>query len=107
MAHTNLLKLNRAQNEAMRVMLGTIKDTPTETKRFVLDLPPMQIRQKVDQDKAYTSAVKNTYNLLRKAAKDIKGSRLGRGRSWVGQAEDSVLQVCQLIQLKQTQKWER
>ena len=107
MAQTNLLKLNRVQNEAMRVMLGTIKDTPIETKRFMLDLPLMQIRQKVDQDKTYTSAVKNTYNPLHEAVKDTKGCRLGRGKSWMGQAEDSIRQVCQLTELKQTQKWER
>ena len=44
MAHTILLKLDRVQNEAIRVMLGTTKDTPTETIRFMTDLPPMQTR---------------------------------------------------------------
>ena len=51
MAQTNLLKLDRVQNEAMRVILGTTKDKPTETMRFMLDLPPMQTRQKVEQNK--------------------------------------------------------
>ena len=49
MAQTNLLKLDRVQNEAMRVILGTTKDTPTETMRSVLGLPPLQTRQKVEQ----------------------------------------------------------
>ena len=44
MAHTILLKLDRVQNEAIRVMLGTTKDTPTVTIRFMTDLPPMQTR---------------------------------------------------------------
>ena len=57
MSQTNLLKLDRVQNEAMRVILGTTQDTPTETMRFVLDLPPVQTRQKVEQVKAYFSAV--------------------------------------------------
>ena len=47
MAQTNLLKLDIVQTEAMRVILGTTKDTPTETMRFMLDLPSMQTRQKV------------------------------------------------------------
>ena len=51
----------------------------------MLHLPPMQTRQKVDQAKEYFSAVE--------AMKDTKGCRLGRGKSWMGQAEDSVLQV--------------
>ena len=56
-AQTNLLKLDRVQNEAMRVILGTTKNTPIQTTRFMLDLPPMQTRQKVKQVKAYFSVV--------------------------------------------------
>ena len=44
MAQTNLLKLDRVQNEATIVMLGTTNGTPTETLKFMLDLPLMQIR---------------------------------------------------------------
>ena len=54
MAQTNLLKLDRVQNEAMRGILRTTKGTTIETMRFMLDLPPMQTRQKVEQVK-YTS----------------------------------------------------
>ena len=103
-AQTNLLKLDSVQNEAMRVILGTTKDTPTETMRFMLDLPPMQTRQKVEQVKAYFSAVENHHNPLHEVVKDPKGCRPGRGKSWMGQAEESILQVCQLIELKQTKE---
>ena len=48
MAQTNLLKLDSVQNEAMWVIQGTTKDTPIETMRFMLDLPPMQTRQEVE-----------------------------------------------------------
>ena len=41
-ARTNPLNLDRVQSEAMPVMLGTTKDTPTEITRFMLDLPSMQ-----------------------------------------------------------------
>ena len=101
MAHRNQPKLDRVQNEAMRVILGTTKDTPTETTKLVLDLTPMQTRQKVEQVKAYFGAVENPYNSLHEAVKDTKGCRPGRGKSWMGQAEDSILQVCQLRELKQ------
>ena len=107
MAQTNLLKLDRVQNEAMPVILGTTKDTPTETVGFMLDLPPMQTRQKVEQVKTYFSAIENPHNPLHNAVKDTKGCRLGRGKSWMGQAEDSILQVCQLTELKQTKECER
>ena len=45
LSQTNLLKLDRVQNEAMPVILGTTKDTPHETLQFMLDLPLMQTRQ--------------------------------------------------------------
>ena len=93
MAHTDLLKLHRVQNETMRGILGSTKDTPTETMRFMLDLPPLKTTQKVEQVKAYFGAVGNPHNPLHEAVKDTKGCRLGRGKSWMGQAEDSILQV--------------
>ena len=75
--------------------------------RFVLDLPPMLTRQKVEQVKAYFSAVKNPHNPLHEAVKDTEGCRLGRGKSWIDQAEDLMLQVRLLTELKQTKEWER
>ena len=54
---SNLLKLDRVQHEAMRVILGTTKGTPIETKSYLLDLPSMETRHKVEQVKAYVSAM--------------------------------------------------
>ena len=70
MAQTNLLKRDRVQNEAMQVILGTTRDTPTETVKFMLDLPPLEPRQKMEQVKAYSSAVENPHNTLSEAVKD-------------------------------------
>ena len=38
-----------------------------------------------------------------------RGMQTGTGpiKSWMGQAEDSVLQLCQLTELKQTKEWDR
>ena len=105
-AHTNLLNLDKVQNQAMRVILGTTKDTPIETMGFALDLPPVQTSHKVEQVKAYFNAVEIPHNPLYEAVKDTKGRRLGRGKPWVGQAEDSILQVCQLSELKHTKEWD-
>ena len=38
-AQINLPNLDRLQTEAIRVILGCTKDTPTEIMRFLLDLP--------------------------------------------------------------------
>ena len=91
----------------MRVVLGTTKDTPVETTRFMLDHPPLRTRQKVEQVKAHFSPVENPHNTLHETIKDTKWCRLGRGKSWMGQAEDSILQECQLTELKQIKDWER
>ena len=65
----------------MPVILGITKDTPIGTVRFMRNLLPMQTRQKVEQVKAYFSAVENPHNPLHEAVKDTKGCRLGRGKS--------------------------
>ena len=107
MAQTTLLKLDRVQYEAVRVVLGTTRDTPIETMRSMLGLQTLLTRQKVEQVKPYLSAVENPHNPLHEAVKDTKGCRLGRDKSWMSQTEDSILQVCQLTELKQTKEWER
>ena len=73
----------------------------------MLDLPLMQTRRNVEQVKPYFSAVENPHNPLREAAKDTQGSRLGSGKSWMGQAVESILKVCQLTELKQNKEWEK
>ena len=107
LSQSNLLKLDRVQNEAMRVILGTTKDTPIETMRYLLDLPSMETRLKVDQVKAYLNAMQNPKNPLHDAVKEEKGCRLARGKSWMGQAEQSIQRVCSLTELKQVRDWEK
>ena len=93
-------KCHRQICYSRRVTQGTTKDIPTETMRFMPD------RKKVEQVNAFFSAVnKNPHN--HEPVKHIKGCRLGRGKSRMGQAEDSILQVSQLTQFKQTQEWGR
>ena len=48
LSQSNLLKLDRVQNAAMRVILGTTQETPIETMRYLLDLPTMEARHKVE-----------------------------------------------------------
>ncbi|NQZ78185.1 MAG: endonuclease/exonuclease/phosphatase family protein, partial [Ekhidna sp.] len=107
LSQTTILKLERIQNEAMRLILGTTKDTPIETMRYLLDLPSMQARHKIEQVKAYFRALENPKNPLHEAVKDTKGNRLARGKSWMGQAEDTIRLVCPLTELRQTKEWER
>ena len=103
----NLLKLDRVQNEAMRVILGTTKDTPIETMRYLLNLPSMETIHKMEQVKVYLNAMQNPKNPLHDAVKEEKGCRLARSKSWTGQAEQSIQRVCGLAELKQVRDWEK
>ena len=49
LSQSNLPKLHRVQNEAMRVIPGTTKDTPTETMRYLLGLRSVETSQSVSQ----------------------------------------------------------
>lgn len=99
-SQANLQKLDRVQNEAMRVILGTIKGMPIEAMQYMLVLPSMLTRQNVAQIKGTS---------LRKpeqiAVKGKKGNRLTRGKSWMGQMEDLIQEVWELTELKQSKDW--
>ena len=75
--------------------------------RYLLDLPSMETRHKVEQVKAYLNAMQNPKNPLHNAVKEEKGCRLARGKSWMGQAEQSIQRVCSLTELKQVRDWEK
>ena len=57
MTQTPRLKLDRVQNEPMRVILGTTKGTLTETTKFMLASHQCKTRQKAEHVKAYFGAV--------------------------------------------------
>ena len=72
MAQTNLLKLDRVQKEALKIILGTIKDTPTGTMSSCET--PDQCR-KWSRAKGYTSALSAPHNQLHEAVKGTNGCR--------------------------------
>ena len=56
--------------------------------------------------KAYLNTIQNPKNPLHDAVKEEKGCRLARGKSWMGQAEQSTQLVCILAERKQVRDWE-
>ena len=105
LSQSNLLKLDRVQNEAMRVILGATNYTPIEPMRYLLDLPSMETRHKVEQVKVDLNAMQNPKNAPHGAVKEEKGHRLARGKSWMGQAEQSIQHVCSLAEHRQVRDW--
>ena len=82
MAQTNLLKLDRVQKEAPKIILGSIKDTPTGTMSSCET--PYQCR-KWSRAKD-TSVLSAPHDQLHEAVKGTNGCRLGRASlAWVKQ----------------------
>ena len=52
-----------------------------------------------------SGTAENLHSPLHKAVRDTKGNRLGRGKSWMGQAAESILRVYQLTELKRNKEW--
>ena len=67
---SNLLKLNRVQNKAIKLILRTTKDISTEVMRCLLDLPPMETEHNVEQVKEYLNAMQNPMNQLHDSVKE-------------------------------------
>ena len=80
LSQSNLLKLDRLQNEASK----PTKNTPIEAMRCLLDLPSMEARQKVKQVKAYLNAMENPKNPLCDAVKEEKGVKTGKRQIMAG-----------------------
>ena len=90
-SQTTLLKLDRVQNEPMTVILGTTKDTLTETMRFMLVSHQCKTRQKVEQVQAY-------FNALELCCFGNGYFRLNFGRSYRAvQSFESVLSFCPFV----------
>ena len=104
-SRTSLDKLERIQNEAMRLILGCTRDTSCEAMRYVLGLPTMATRHKVAQVKEYLRVSADTNHPLHKSINKNKGRRLKRGRSWMAEAEDIIKQVCTLDELRHGDEW--
>ena len=102
---SQMTKLERIQNAAMRVILGCTRDTPIVCMRYILGLPTIAGRLKVLQAKSYLRVAADTDHPLYEALDAVKGQRLARGRSWMAQGEDTIKQVCTLENIKRGEEW--
>ena len=99
---TQLQKLERIQNEAMRTTLGCTRMTSAAAS--LLDLPSIEDRQQMAQIKAMFRVARDTQHLLHGELVKQKGS-LKRGKSWIVQAEDTVNTICNVQSIKRGPDW--
>lgn len=107
LSDTQIAKLDRVQNEAMRAVLGCTKDTPILCMRYLLGLSGIRVRHRIAQTKMYLSVMGKKDHPLHKALHDNKGGRIKRGRSWMAEAEDSLRKICVLENLPLGEEWEQ
>ena len=96
LSRTQMARLERLQNEGMRIILGCTKDTSCKAMRYLLDFPAMEDRIKYCRARAYLRVSVDTLHPLHNEIRKEKGHRLKRGKSWMGLAEDIIKQVCSL-----------
>ena len=105
LSHSQIERLERIQNEAMRIILGCTKDTSCRAMRYLLDYPTMEYRILMSRARAYLRVNADTQHPLHLEIKRQKGNRLKRGKSWMGQAEDCIEQVCTLEDIDPGEEW--
>ena len=87
---TQLQKLERIQNEAMRTVLGCTRDTSCAAMRYLLGLTSIEERHRLAQVRALFRIAQDKDHPLYSEIGTIKGSRIKRGKSWLAEAEDHI-----------------
>ena len=107
LSKTQVGKLERVQNEAMRTVLGCTRDTPIACMRHILGLPSIDVRHRLAQARMYLKVMETEGHPLHPALKQHRGSRIKRGQSWMAQAEESLKKVCALEDINEGREWIR
>ena len=102
---TQVERLERLQNAAMRAVLGCTMDTHVITMRYLLDLTSIRVRHRLAQVKMYLNVVGDPDHPLHENVGTVKGSRIKRGRSWMAEAEESLSLVCDPESIKGGKEW--
>jgi hypothetical protein len=84
-SNTQIDKLERIQNEAMRIMLGCTRNTSCRAMTFLLDFPTIQNRKSLCRARSYLRISADTQHPLHSNIRSKKGDRLKRGKSRMGQ----------------------
>ena len=107
LSQTQTERLDRIQNEAMRIILGCTRDTSARAMRYLLDCPTAEQRIQMCRARDYLQITADEEHPLHPEILKVKGSRLKRGKSWMGRAEDIIQSVCRLEDVLPGAEWSR
>jgi ribonuclease HI len=105
LSSTQITRIERIQNEAMRLVLGCPRDTPVEAMKYILNLPSIKTRHKCAQVREYLRVSCVEDHLLQNSLSEKKGARIKRGKSWMACAEESITGVCNPDQIPTGADW--
>jgi ribonuclease HI len=105
LSRTQFERLERLQNEAMRIVLGCTRDTACRAMRYLLDIPTMEGRTRICRARAYLRISADKLHPLYSEIRKQKGARLKRGKSWMGLTEDIIQQVCSIDEIDTGAEW--
>ena len=105
MSNSQGQRLERIQNEGMRIVLGCTRDTPIVVMRYMLGLVSIKSRHTLAQAKFYLRVTADKGHPLYKNLADIKGCRIKRGASWMAQAERTLQSVVKLDTIVKGEEW--
>ena len=98
-------RLDKIQNEAMRIILGCTRDTEIRAMRYLLDCPTIDHRLQLCRARGYLRISGDKTHPLHLEIGRPKGCRLKRGKSWMGRAEDVIQRVCALEDIEPGEEW--
>lgn len=84
----------------MRNILGFTRDTAVVTMRYLLDIPTIKFRWRICQASACLLISMNKEHPLHNELRKTKSTRLKRRKSWLAQAVDVNLHVCDFEGIK-------
>jgi hypothetical protein len=101
LSNAHLDKLERIENEAMRIILGCTRDTPCRAMRYLLDFPIIRNIISLYRARAYLRIKANTQYSLYSEIRSKKGEILKRAKSWLGLAVEIIQQVCAINDIQE------
>jgi hypothetical protein len=105
LSNKHIERLERIQNEAMRIIFGCTRDTSCRAPRYLLDLPTIENRIKMCRARSYLWVVADKRHPLHCDILKQKSNRLQTGQSRMGRAEDILEQIYNLKDLEPGEEW--
>jgi hypothetical protein len=102
---TQVTKLERIKNEAMRTVMVCPKGTSIAAIRYLLKQPTIKTRHKCAQIRKCIQVNNSKSHPLHIELSAFKGKQIKRGKSWMAEAEDIIKLICNPQEIEHEAEW--